>query len=182
MVPFHRKGQRGVRVFGRFGFIHVDLAHIAVRPLYRWLCLGIFPPASRKSAPGAAEARALRTGFSAAASRTRSSRRCSFCPSGRSAAVVMSKIQRQLSFTRPSGTKTWKKRWARPSLFTRLPEDSAKVAAGKTSPALELVSFKRWSIAITFLAAPIRSVAAPEGTRRKRSFSRIMRVSAVSLF
>ena len=50
---------------------------------------------------------------------------------------------------RPAGTKTWKKRCARPSLLTSVPSASAKVAAGRTSSALAVVGFARWSSTIT---------------------------------
>ena len=43
--------------------------------------------------------------------------------------------QRQLADTSFCGTNTWKNRWARPSLLTKVPSDSAKVPAGRTRSA-----------------------------------------------
>ena len=41
------------------------------------------------------------------------------------------------------GTNTWKNRWARPSLLTKVPSDSAKVPAGRTRSALRVVGLSR---------------------------------------
>ena len=45
--------------------------------------------------------------------------------------------------SRPGGAKTWKKRWARPSLLTSVPLASAKVAAGRTNSARSASAFVR---------------------------------------
>ena len=52
----------------------------------------------------------------------------------------------------PLGEQTRKNRWARPSLFTIVPADSANVPAGKARWALATVGVPRWSITITLAA------------------------------
>ena len=51
-----------------------------------------------------------------------------------------------------SGTRSWKKRWARPSLLTKVPSASVNAPAGSTISAFRAVSCSRWSITMTWRA------------------------------
>ena len=51
-----------------------------------------------------------------------------------------SRSHRQASWISPSGTRSWKKRWARPSLLTKVPSASVKAPAGSTISAFRAVS------------------------------------------
>src|SRR5579863_8106594 len=88
----------------------------AVRPLSRSGERGIFAPAMRNAADGAAVRTAASWGDAPDIAARTSSRLCQ--RSGFN--------QRQLGEMSFSGTKTWKNLWARPSLLTKVPSDSAK--------------------------------------------------------
>src|SRR5580658_754356 len=105
----------------------------AVRPLSRCGERGILAPAMRNAADGAALRTAARDGTARDIASTTSSKSCQY--SGFS--------QRQLADTSFRGTSTWKNRWARPSLLTKVPSDSAKVAAGRTRSAWRVVALSR---------------------------------------
>src|ERR1700733_3775031 len=107
----------------------------AVLPLSRCGERGIFAPAMRKAAEGAASFTAARHGNAldiAASTSSKSCQRSGF-------------NQRQLAETEFCGTNTWKNRWARPSLLTKVPSDSANVPAGRTKPAIRVVGLSRRS-------------------------------------
>src|SRR6266436_3500620 len=103
-------------------------ASIEVRPLYRFGSRAILPTAFRG---GAACGIDTNTAISAAIAVMRSSRLShGDSADSTSAATEPSHNHRQLSCTSVLGSKTWKNLCARPSLFTRVPSDSAKVPAG----------------------------------------------------
>src|SRR5580658_6111133 len=105
----------------------------AVRPLSRCGERGILAPAMRNAAEGAALRTAARDGTARDIAASTSSKSCQY--SGLS--------QRQLADTSFCGTNTWKNRWARPSLLTKVPSDSAKVPAGRTRSAWRVVALSR---------------------------------------
>src|SRR5258708_4332868 len=126
---------------GGLGSCTLILASIAVRPLYRFGSRAILPTAFREGATCRTDAN---TAMSAAISVVRSSRLShGDSADSTSAAMEPSHNQRQLSSTSEFGTKTWKNRCARPSLFTSVPSDSANVPAGSTSSAASVVAFSR---------------------------------------
>ena len=93
---------------------------MAVRPLYRSGCRGIFCPAKRRPAEGATSLILASSGTAFAVPETASSNVSQAATPDRSAAwsdVVRARSlsQRQLSVISPSGTKTWYNRCARPS-------------------------------------------------------------------
>src|SRR5260370_42502933 len=102
---------------------------MAVRPLSRCGERGILAPAMRNAADGAAQRTAASWGSASDISARTSSKLCQ--RSGFN--------HRQLAKTSFCGTKTWKNRWARPSLLTKVPSDSAKVPAGRISSAFSVV-------------------------------------------
>src|SRR5215469_2427784 len=116
-----------------FGSDTAMFASIAVRPLSRCGERGILAPAMRNAADGAGLRAAPRAGRAADIAASTSSR--SLQESGFN--------QRQAAKMSFCGGKTSKNRCARPSLLTKVPSDSAKVPAGRTSSAFSAVRFGR---------------------------------------
>src|SRR6266851_10038345 len=127
---------------GGLGSCTLILASIAVRPLYRFGSRAILPTAFREGATCGTDAN---TAISAAIAVVRSSRLShgDSADSTSAAAAEPSHNHRQLSCISVLGATTWKNRCARPSLFTSVPSDSAKVPAGSTSSAAPVVAFSR---------------------------------------
>src|SRR6266851_7634653 len=126
---------------GGLGSCTLILASIAVRPLYRFGSRAILPMAFREGATCGTDAN---TAMPAAIAVVRSSRLShGDSADSTSAAMEPSHNHRQLSCISVLGATTWKNRCARPSLFTSVPSDSAKVPAGSTSSAAPVVAFSR---------------------------------------
>src|SRR5271155_5321761 len=127
---------------GGFGSCTLMLASIEVRPLYRLGSRAILPTAFRVGATCGTEAN---TAMFVAIAVVRSSKFCHCASVPKPPAMDASRNHRQLDCTSLLGSKTWKNRCARPSLFTSVPSDSAKVPAGSTTSAASVVALLRWS-------------------------------------
>jgi len=158
---------------GGFGSCTVMFASIDVRPLYRCGSRAILPKALRAGATRGIEANA---GISAAMAVVRSSKLCHFGSIAMPAAIAPSRSHLQLSSTSELGLKTWKNRWARPSLLISVPSDSANVPAGSTTAAASVVDDSMQSSTTTWRARRSRAVISRAGARRNKSFSRTIRV------
>ncbi len=93
------------------------------------------------------------------------------CPRG----TAISSSHRHALCAGSTGGITEKKRWARPSLETRVPEDSAYVQEGRTISAASVVAWAVWSIAITWAAEASSAGAVSGAISRNRSVSATMR-------
>src|ERR1041384_3022724 len=111
----------------------VMLADTAVRPLARCEERGIFAPAIRNCADGAASRTGANCGKTVTIAASTSSRLVQTSPPS----------HRQLARIESDGVIARKNRWARPSLLINVPSDSANVPAGSTSSALGDTALKR---------------------------------------
>ena len=135
-------GERRIRIVGRLGLVHGDCGvhRGAAAGAMRLACESwrrrCESPRRRRDVADRRECR-QRLGASAAVT---SSSVCPAWPHGRPRRSSDRAATASSPAYLPSGTKTWKKRWARPSLLTNVPSASAKVPAESTTSARAVVS------------------------------------------